>query len=267
MLANAETMNSNRPGPLVVTSAMRTGSTWLVNMLEQIGQASGFYANNVSEALAWIGQPTGDGVVKSHGIIDLDWHRLPEHVPLLRITRNYKDSVISRAQYVKNIRPHEGTPVAEAEILALLAELDCPSEHEFIAAFVKQCPLVEDWLAEIVVMERSHSERCLAVMYESLMHNPYDLMLELTEAIWPGWDCAQHRVLPVVKQSLQDGLKKRGSFLRSKAVGVGGWELYLSPDQSERLDDMYLSLREIAISEPEMRWQDVLRLHRAHKVV
>jgi hypothetical protein len=88
---------------------MRTGSTWLVNLLQLISGARGCYGEWIGDVLKEVklagSRPT---VIKSHGVVDLDWPQVPVQVPLLRIKRNPKDSLISRALYAKNIRTAEG---------------------------------------------------------------------------------------------------------------------------------------------------------------
>jgi hypothetical protein len=258
--------NENRPGFVILTSAMRTGSTWLVNLLKMIAQAPHQFVNSVEEALAFMEKREEGAVFKTHGIVDLDWPRVPAGVPMVRIIRNFKDSLISRALYVKNIRTSEGSDISEPEMRALLAELGTTgSEQEFIRAFMDRCPLVEDWLAEIAVLERGKDKRCLTLMYEALMHNPYDVVAELTEDLWPGWSDAKNRVRDAVRQSIRNGFHQRETFLRSHAVGVGGWETWLSCEQSERLDDLFAKLRGLAGQNPGMRWQEVLQAHRTNQ--
>jgi hypothetical protein len=252
------TGSESYPGIMIVTSAMRTGSTWLVSMLRGIAQTTDTYANSVDEAISIMAKEHVPGIIKAHGIIDRDWNRVPLDVPIVRLTRNFKDSLISRALYVKNIRAAEGESIGESEITELLAELGDASDQEYVATFVDRCSWTEKWLAEIAVMERGDHGRCHTLRYELLMHNPYDVMLELTDCLWPGWTEALERVEPVVKESLRRGIKQRASYLRNQAVGVGGWEAWLSIEQSERLDGLYQKLRLLAHQNPTCRWPEVL---------
>lgn len=121
---------------------------------------------------------------------------------------------------------------------------------------------MENWLAELVVMERGQDERCHTLTYESLMHNPYDVMLELTDCLWPGWTEAADRLEGVVKESIRQGFKQRETFLRRQAVGVGGWETWLTVEQSEKLDALYVKLRALAHEEQTLRWPEILTLSR-----
>lgn len=250
------------PKHVIVTSAMRTGSTWLVKLLQQISGARGLYVTNGDDALKLI-ESTPGGVIKSHGIIDIDWPSIPLSVGMVRLVRNYKDSLISRALYTKNIRPSAGEPINEPAMRKLLAELGEVSDQEFIAQFVERCELVEMWLAEIAVMERGSDGRCFTLMYEAMMNNPYDAVAELVDALWPGWADGLIRTRDVVRASLREGLRQRKSFLRNLAVGVGGWEAWITADQSERLDDIFGQLRICALANPSCRWPEVLRAWRA----
>ncbi len=253
-------MSANTPGYVMVSSAMRTGSTWMVRMLRDICQAPDRYVSNVEDALQFIKETNRGGIIKTHDIVDVDWRRLPLHVPIVRITRNFKDSLISRALYAKNIRTSEGGRIEEFELKQLLEEIGEVTDQEFISAFFDRCSLVENWLANIVVMERGHDERCHTLTYEQLMHNPFDVMLELTDCLWPEWTEARERVKTAVKDSIRVGYKERETFLRKLAVGVGGWENWLSVEQSERLDELYWEFRDWAHEYPALRWSEVLTM-------
>lgn len=247
-----------QPGHVIVTSAMRTGSTWLVKLLRQISETRELYVTSVEDAVNLVASTPG-GIIKTHGIIDIDWNTVPAGVPIVRIVRNYKDSLLSRALYVKNIRPSAGEPITEPAMRELLAKLGDVTDKEFISAFVDDCSLVHLWLAEIAVMERSTDDCCFTLMYESMMKNPYDVMAELVDALWPGWKEGLARVSDVVRASIREGFRQRETFLRKLAVGVGGWETLLTVDQSERLDDLFFKIRKRAFEMPASRWPDVIK--------
>ena len=237
---------------------MRTGSTWLVSLLQQISGLRSWFADTDEDAKRLIAT-TPNGLIKSHCIIDADWQQFPDRVRILRITRNYKDSLISRALYVKNIRPSEGAAITEPAMIKLIEEMSGSSENEFVSAFVDRCEMVEEWLAEIAVMERGSDERCITMMYEAMMKNPHDAMAELVDALWPGWTDALGRVPDAVRASIRDGFRQRETFLRKLAVGVGGWETWLTADQSERLDELFIKIRAKAHAMPTSRWPEVLQ--------
>jgi hypothetical protein len=249
------------PGYVVVTSPMRTGSTWLVGLLKGIAAVPDRYVTNAEQVRASMDELKEGAILKTHSIIDLDWPQLPHELSIVRVIRNYKDSLVSRALYVRNIRTREGRGIDEPEIRSLLTELGDASDLEFVRAFVDRCSLVEDWLAEMAVLERGEDERCVTLMYETLMHNPYDALAELTTVLWPGCSEAMSRVTGVVRRSIQEGFNQRDSFLRSRAVGVGGWETLLSWEQSERLDEIYFKMRSIATHHPDSRRHQVLEMY------
>jgi hypothetical protein len=248
----------SQPGPLIVTSAMRTGSTWLFNLLLRISGGSNHYVTSIDDALKVV-ESKPNAVIKTHAIIDIDWPALPAEVSVVRIVRNYKDSLLSRALYVKNIRPKEGEPITESSMRELIAELGDVSTEGFVRAFVERSPLVDQWLAEIAVMERGENNRCLTVMYEGMMFNPYQMMVEIVSTIWPDWDWAITRVESAVKLSIYEGLSQREMFLRNEAVGVGGWENWLTAELSDRLDAKYFELKRLALQHPTLRWHEILK--------
>lgn len=255
-------MREDEPRCVLVTSPMRTGSTWLVEMLQGISQfPERHFVTTAREVSALLEAGDRGGVVKSHEIVDLDWQAIPPQVPILRITRNFKDSLISRILYERNIRPSEGLEIKSREIRELVEALSEETDAVFVRCFLERCRhVVIAWLSEIVVMERTWSDRCLTITYESLMHNPYEAMAELTECLWGRWPVARNRVSGVVRTSLRRGYRQRDSFLRSRAVGVGGWETYLTCELSEKLEDLYFSLQSLA-REGGMRWSDLVRQH------
>ena len=140
----------------------------------------------------------------------------------------------------------------------LLADLGDVTDEQFMAAFIDRSPLVKVWLAEIAVMERGESDRCLTVMYETMMHNPFQMMAELVAIIWPEWEHGQNAVESAVRTSLHEGLQQRRQFQRRQAVGVGGWEAWLTAEQSDQLDAMYYDLKRLALKHPELRWHELV---------
>lgn len=101
-------------------------------MLREICQAPSRYADKVEDALNLMAGGDDAAILKTHDIIDIDWRRVPLPVPIVRLTRNFKDSLISRALYAKNIRPSEGQPIGEFELNQLLEEIGETTDQEFI---------------------------------------------------------------------------------------------------------------------------------------
>lgn len=249
----------SEPRCVLVTSAMRTGSTWLVRMLRDISQfPERHFVKSAGEVDALLEGGDKGGIIKSHAICDLDWPDLPARILVVRVTRNFKDSLISRVLYDKNIRPSEGRETGEREIREMVEKDGDVSDQEFVRRFVDRRNALKTWLAHIVVMERGRDERCLTLTYESLMHNPYDAMEELTGSLWPDWAEARSRVHATVQSSIRRGFKQRETFMRRQAVGVGGWENWLTREQSERLDALFRSFRRIAEAEKGLRWKQVV---------
>jgi hypothetical protein len=147
----------------------------------------------------------------------------------------------------------------------LLNELGDCSDLEFVQALFDRSNVVWNWLAEIVVMGRGVSERCVTVIYERLMHDPFEMMFELSETLWPGWDEARLRVEQAVRESIRQGYAQRATYLRRQAVGVGGWETWLTREQSERLDHAYQRMRQIAEETPRSRAAEVARIYRTER--
>lgn len=242
---------------------MRTGSTWLVHMLREIAEApDNLNANSVKEVLDLTKHGVGAGVIKTHEVVDLDWPSLPTGVPIVRVTRNYKDSLISRILYAIHIRPREGLPIGETELAELAETLGDATDGEFVNAFIDRSSLPAKWLAEIVVLERGEDQRCISLTYESLMHNPYDTMRHLVSRLWPGWTAGMERVGGAVRNSIRRGFRERETFLRERAIGVGGWETWLTCEQSEKLDSLYFDLRSLGEQERGLRGEAVLERYR-----
>lgn len=231
----------NPPGYVLVTSPVRTGSTRLVRMLRGIAEVpDGFAANSVEEVLALMRNECGAGVIKTHQVVDLDWPSLPANVPIVRVTRNYKDSLISRIFYATNISPQEGHPTGETELEKLAKRLGDVTEGKFVKAFIDRGSLLEEWLAEIIVLERGDDPGCISIQYESLMHNPHATMRDLVSRVWSGWTFGLERVGGVVQNTIRRGFRECETFLRKKAVGVGGWKTWLTCEQSEMLGSAIL---------------------------
>lgn len=252
------TLHPEHPHHVIVTSAMRTGSTWLHSLLVQISGAQNHYVTSIADGLKVI-RDTPSGMIKTHAVIDIDWDKVPPEVPIVRIIRNYKDSLISRALYVRNIRPSAGEPITEPAMLELLARIGNATDQEFMTAFIDTSPLVDLWLAEIAVMERGDSERCLTVMYETMMYNPYEMVAEIISVLWPDWTEGLQRVEATVRGSIHQGLNLRKQFQRKQAVGVGGWEAWLTAEQSDRLDARYYALKRLALKHASHRWDEVIQ--------
>ena len=75
--------------------------------------------------------------------------------------------------------------VGDDELEDLVDTLGDFTDAEFVNAFFEQCPLVEKWLAEIVVHERGESPQCVTLSYEAMMYNPYDQIRTLIHRFWP----------------------------------------------------------------------------------
>ena len=247
------------PRFVIVSSPMRTGSTWLVEMLRGIIEVpDNLVANSIEQIEDLVGNGPAAGIIKSHQIVDLDWAGLSDSLPIVRLTRNYKDSLISRVLYAIHIRPNEGRGVGDDELEDLVDTLGDFTDAEFVNAFFEQCPLVEKWLAEIVVHERGESPQCVTLSYEAMMYNPYDQIRTLIHRFWPESKDIIRRVDETVRNSIRLGYSQRDTFLRRKAVGVGGWETWLTCKQSERIDSLYFELRERAFQKSNLRAEELI---------
>ena len=227
---------------VIVASAMRTGSTWFVEVMRDILDCADGYAGTVAEANRMI-RSTERIVIKTHELHDVHWPEIDPGAHIVRILRNYKDSLISRALYVRHIRTAENYPLSDDEFRDLVPDKAEASDEEVLAAFIDASPLVEAWLREIVLRERGWSDRVLTVLYETLQHNPYDAFAEIVTALWPDWEEGPQRVVPSVRHHLRRGVELRKEIYRSRVVGVGGWERWLTPEQGFRLDELYYRLR------------------------
>lgn len=219
------------------------------------------YFISSAEALNKILETNSAGIIKTHQLIDLDWCHIPAAIPIVRISRNFKDSLISRALYVKNIRVSEGQSINEFEILDILNNFADLSDKEFINELFKSPKLIKKWLAEIVVMERGISPQCHDITYEVFMHNPYQALTYLAEKVWPDCSEMHERIDSVVQQAIREGYQQRKTFLRSNAVGIGGWETWLTYEQSEKIDILYKLIKDIAHAHPLSRWREAANLH------
>lgn len=235
---------------------MRTGSTWLTGLINDITGQTSRFVNTVDEA-SQILNTAPCSVMKTHKIIDLDWPALPEEVQVVRVLRNHKDSLLSRILYAKNIRREEGFPV-EPEITALYEQHGEISDKEFVTFFLAGCPLALHWLAEIAVMERGDNSRCHTITYEELMRDPVECLLKLAPKLWPAWRDPAAKIRQEVRKASRQGLELRNSYLRRQAIGVGGWEHWLTAEQSEWLDDVFLELRNCGKEYPKLRADGVL---------
>jgi hypothetical protein len=235
---------------LVLSSAMRTGSTWIYEILVELVQpARKGFVSRVEEVLAIV-EAEPSFVLKSHSLIDLDVLRLRGMAHTMRVLRNIKDSLISRALYCRNVRPAQGLENEPAEE-AIIKSCANASDQEFVNVFLCELNVVKHWMEELVIYERGAFEHTF--YYEMLLHNPRaqlqhwivrngfekEITLEAIDRALERWSFEQMR------KSMTKG------FIGS--TGVGRWMDWLEAPVAKRLDALYLEQKEVARRRPDER--------------
>ncbi len=229
---------------------MRTGSTWVHEILVCLVEpARRDFVSTVPEALK-IANEAPVTVLKSHALIDVDVPDLHPELHVVRVLRNFKDSLISRALYCRNVRRAENLKNLPDEAAAIerLDGLDTPA---FVNAFLRECEAVPRWLEEIVVYERGEFDHTF--YYEMLLHNPHDQFL--------AWANRAGYSRPGLSAAIDSALEQR-SYGKMKAAtspgfvgstGVGQWMAWLDEPVARYLDGLYRNMRSLSEAFPGSR--------------
>ena len=222
---------------------MRTGSTWIHELLVFLFRpACKDYVDGIDEAQR-IFASHASCVLKSHTLTAGRLREIGNDVYGVRVLRNYKDSLISRALYCRYVRPAEGNPNSPGEDRGIqeCKDMDDPA---FLNSFLEKCPAVDHWIDEIVAFDSGEFD--CTFYYEMLLHNPLDQLSSWLEN--SGFaECAGDRT---VEQALEEC-----SFLRMRqahtpgfvgSTGVGRWMEVLDPRVAKALDRRYYERRNSA---------------------
>jgi Sulfotransferase domain len=228
---------------IIVVSPMRTGSTWIHKLLVFLFRpACKDYVDGIDE-VERIFASHASCVLKSHTLTASRLREIGSEVYSVRVLRNYKDSLISRALYCRYVRPAEGNPNSPEEDRGIqeCKDMDDPA---FLNVFLETCPAVGQWIDEILVFDSGNFDCTL--YYEMLLHNPLDQLSSWLMS--SGFaECAGDRT---VEQALEEC-----SFLRMRkahtpgfigSTGVGRWMEVLDPQVSRDLDRRYYERRNSA---------------------
>jgi hypothetical protein len=235
---------------VLVSSAMRTGSTWIYEILLELLRAerSGF-VSQLGEVLA-AAEAHGSFVLKSHSLIDLDALRLRGKVHTIRILRNIKDSLISRALYCRNVRPAQGLENEEAEE-QIIQNCQGFEDQKFVNVFLAEAAVVKRWMEELTVFERGVFDQTF--YYEMLLHNPRTQLYHWT---------VRHGFEKEIPLDALDRALEKWSFSNMRqnmakgfigSTGVGRWMEWLEAPVVKMLDAMYLEQMEIVRRHPDER--------------
>jgi hypothetical protein len=235
---------------VLVASAMRTGSTWVHEVLvSMIHPKRRDFVDNV-EDLSKALDHAGPCVLKSHSCFDLNTTELSGKVHHICVLRNYKDSLISRALYCRNVRPAEGEVNCPDEE-ALIHECIALKDRAFVNVFLSNSPLLSRWLKELVVFEQGRFDHTF--YYEMLLHNPRDQF---------QWWIERHGLQSRFSLQDLDAALDFCSFQRMRTVktpgfmgstGVGLWMRWLEEPLSKEIDRHYYRERELAREERGQR--------------
>ncbi|HYF35005.1 MAG TPA: hypothetical protein VD994_06905 [Prosthecobacter sp.] len=189
-------------------------------------------------------------VLKSHSIINIDLPALRDFFHSIRILRNYKDSLISRALYCRNVRSAEGAANELAE-QKLIDECEGAHDVEFLNIFLSEFENLDRWLEDIVIFERGDFDQTF--YYEMLLHNPHDQFAAWLEKTGLSSKITLSQLSEALEQCAFQKMrqKKTPGFVGS--TGVGQWMHWLEPEVSNDLDSRYFKLRELAARFPTVR--------------
>jgi hypothetical protein len=234
----------------LLSSAMRTGSTWIYEiLLELVEPAQKGFVSKVEEVLA-AAETEPSFVLKSHSLIDLDALRLRGKVHTIRVLRNIKDSLISRALYCRNVRPAQGleNDAVEEQIIQNCNGFD---DQKFVNVFLAESTVMKRWMEELTVFERGVFDQTF--YYEMLLHNPRAQLHHW--AVRHGFD--KKLTLEAIDRALE---KWSFSHMRKAmtkgfigSTGVGRWMDWLEAPLSKMLDALYLEQKEIMRRHPDER--------------
>lgn len=156
---------------VLVTSAMRVGSTWMIRILQEYYGIPHVYINEEqSAAITNSGNiwTVEDKLVKSHLILPKDYFSLLENNPqlkIVRVRRDFRDALASRFYYSRYHADNN-------EILKLGEESD--SDHELLLKVVENSDIIQNWynLLRNYEGEFEH-ERFLDISYEEMKADGY----------------------------------------------------------------------------------------------
>ena len=224
---------------------MRTGSTWVHEVLVALLRPRRTdFVSTLKEALL-VADAFRHCVLKSHSLVAEHLPELRTLLHTIRVLRNYKDSLISRSLYCRNVRRAEGLK-NQPEEDAIIDACAGMSDRDFVNEFLLQSPLIPFWLREIVSFEPGDYDHTF--YYEMLLHNPRDQ--------FSAW-MQRHDVNAT--ESALDAALERCAFHRMKventpgfigSTGVGQWMHWLTEPLWRRLDALYLQERSLANRSP-----------------
>lgn len=229
---------------MLVTSPMRVGSTWVHELLCDLFKPDHRdFVRSSADALTVVARG-GTCVLKSHRISAHDLPILAGHLHSIRVLRNFKDCLISRAFYCRNVlyrrdAKSKGTPAEESA----LSECGALGDVEFVNTFLSIFADLGKWVEAIVMYERGSYDHTF--YYEMLIHNARD-------ELW-HWINKAGLTSQVDLQKLDEALHA-SSFKKMKArktpgfvgsTGVGGWMHLLDEPVSAQLDELYHRYREM----------------------
>lgn len=219
---------------------MRTGSTWVYEVIVALTRPDRHaFVSTVSDAIRMLDE-SGSCVLKTHSINGNNLSHLSGRAHSIRVLRNYKDSLMSRALYCRNVRPAEKEPnlPEEEEIIRTCVNL---SDKDFVNYFLTTSQSVQRWMEELVAFERGAFDHTF--YYEMLLHNPRDqflLWLEKNEPLFALDEDDVERALEKRSYEYMQRTKTPG-FIGS--TGVGLWMQWLSNSLSKDLDRLYYDQR------------------------
>jgi len=228
---------------ILVVSPMRTGSTWIHEMLIFLLRPRRCdYVERVEEAAAILAA-SDRCVLKSHSLTARKLREIGAGLYSVRVLRNYKDSLISRALYCRHVRPAEGNANSPEEDRCIheCKDLD---DATFVNVFLRECPAVLRWIDEIISFDSGDFD--WTFYYEMLLHNPLDQLSSwLTSS---GF--AEHAGDRTVEQALEACSFSRMREAHTRgfvgSTGVGRWMEILDPRLSKEIDCRYYERRKSA---------------------
>lgn len=235
---------------LLVSSPMRVGSTWVHEVfIALLRPERRDFVASAEQALAVI-ESGASCVLKSHRLIDLDLSKLERRLHAIRVLRNFKDSLISRALYCRNTRPREGMNPTREEA-AFIKESVGLDDREFVNEFLRRCPVVPRWMEQIVVFERGGFD--YTFYYEMLLHNAPDEFLKWMRAHAVDLPGDSSRLETILGEVSFHRIRRARMAGATGWTGVGRWMEWLDERLVLTLDALYLDMRDLAAEWPQLR--------------
>lgn len=237
---SGDTARVPAPIKLLITSPLRTGSTWVHAVLCDLFQPEcvDFVAD--AEAALQVAQTVASCVLKTHAVFVQDVARLSDELQVIRILRNHVDCLISRALYCRNVRPAEGLDnlPREAEIIRGCAGME---DRAYVNFILSDEEVVVRWLDELAQFERGTFP--YTFRYEALASDP--------AAEFRKWLVAAGVKRQVSAAALEGALERCSmdrmraattpGFVGSTGVGNAGW--WLEPAVRERLEETWVRVK------------------------